>query len=68
MPCTKNMRGCRSTCGHRALVEAFRESRITWEQLLEDTACGWETEEAEFREQNPPPTFRQFLEQNGRAS
>ena len=65
MPCTKNMTGCHRACQHRQLVESYRLARITWEQKLEDATCGWATEGQEFREQNPPPTFGDWLRQTG---
>lgn len=68
MACAKDMRDCGSLCRHRQLVEGYRLTRIDWEQQLENTACGWAAEERDFREQCPPPTFREWLIQNGGAA
>lgn len=67
MPCRKNMTGCRPSCGHRTMVETYQLLRIEWEQSLEAYANGYATEEAEFRQMHPPPTFRDWLEQHSVA-
>lgn len=36
MPCAKKMRGCRISCGHRALVLAYREERQRQEIAAEN--------------------------------
>lgn len=64
MPCAKNMTGCRPDCLHRQSVETYRLWRIRWEQECEAATCGWATEEQEFREQCPPPTYGDWLRQS----
>lgn len=72
MPCTPGMRvrrddtpgtGCRASCGHRGMVEAFHEAREAWERRREDWALGYATERAEYAEVtgDTAPTFGAWL-------
>lgn len=37
------------------VTDTWRNATLAWERELEATAIGYATEEAEFREKNPPP-------------
>lgn len=72
MPCTPRMRvrrddqpgsGCASSCGHRAMVEAWREARDAWERRRDDWSVGYATERREYAERtgDHPPDFGDWL-------
>lgn len=61
MPCTKRMAGCGLECLHRQRVETYKWDRINWNQRLENTALGYTQEGIDFREAEPPPTFKKHL-------
>lgn len=65
MPCSKGMTDCRAGCGHRRSVDEYRLWRIQWEQDCEDASAGWETEEEQFRDEFPAPTFGDWLRDGG---
>lgn len=62
MPCAPRMRGCGATCGHRALVESYRDAVDAWDAAAEAATMGYATELREYAEANPRPTFKQWLE------
>jgi hypothetical protein len=82
--CTKGMRagtdttpGCSRSCGHRRLVEGYRDARFAWEALRESgtpvmpptggagaVTAPSRMDEEEFRDQFPPPTFKEWLIDN----
>lgn len=61
------MQGCRRTCGHRQLVESYREARDAQAMKAENESLGYDTELASFYDENGKVTFRWWLSQN-RAS
>lgn len=71
MPCSKGMRSCVATCGHRALVEGYRnERRRQWSELIEFTG-GYDTEIAdrlrELQEKGTPLIdYKTWLKQSAR--
>ena len=71
MPCSKGMRSCAALCGHRSLVEGYRdERRRQWSELIEFTK-GYSTEIAdrlvELRENGTPLIdYKTWLIQNAR--
>jgi len=71
MPCSKGMRSCAALCGHRALVEGYRdERRRQWSELIEFTK-GYDTEVTErlveLRENGTPLIdYKTWLKQNAR--
>lgn len=48
-------------CLHRQRVETYKWDRINWNQRLENTALGYTQEDIDFREVDPPPTFKKHL-------
>lgn len=42
-------------------VDAYRPARQAWEEQLEAACCGYRTEEEEWRQANPGPTFKGTL-------
>lgn len=63
MPCPPRMQGCRASCLHRQLVEAYRIERHRQEGEREAATGGYATELSEYRQL---VTFRQWIEQHGR--
>lgn len=62
MPCTKQMRGCAATCGHRAMVLDYRLARYNDEQARDAVTQQYPAEEALFHEENGPLiTFKDWL-------
>ena len=62
MPCTKQMRGCQATCGHRAMVEDYRLARYNEEQQRDAVTDQWPAEEALHLDQHGPLiTFKDWL-------
>lgn len=61
MPCRPRMRGCAVSCGHRRLVEAYKDERIRQEDIAEAVSLGYDTELAEYLESNPLITFKEWL-------
>ena len=55
------MSGCRIGCGHRALVEGYRQERERQLVLAEARSAGYLTELLEWLESHPLVTFRQWL-------
>jgi hypothetical protein len=76
---TPDGKGCAVTCGHRRIVEEYRDARFAWEALRESgldvggsvagtagsNAGAYQLSDEEFAEAYPPPTFPQWLK--GRA-
>lgn len=66
--------GCRLSCGHRAIVEEYRDARRAWEDRRESdepaygaagasgsgAAC-YQLSDEEYAELYPPPLFKDFL-------
>lgn len=67
MACTKSMRGCAYTCGHRQLIEAYYAARDQWELDAEAASVGYATELAEYAAHTPRPTFKRFLTEQATA-
>jgi hypothetical protein len=61
------MAGCLSTCGHKRLVQSYREARDAQEAQAELEGMGYATETASFHEEHPPVTFGWWLQQNRRS-
>jgi hypothetical protein len=56
------MRGCRATCGHRAIVEDYRLARYNEEQVRDAVTSQWPAEEALHRDEHGPLiTFKDWL-------
>lgn len=77
MPCTPMMKvrrddlpgsGCHLRCLHRLLVEEYRHAREAWEHMRDDVAIGYRTEEREYAEAHPGPTFKQWLKDRARTA
>lgn len=60
------MRGCHARCLHRQLVENYRDARHAWEAQREAVTHGYDTENREYSEANPGPTFKAWLEDHKR--
>ena len=62
MSCARRLR-CPSgpLCGHRAIVEAYRQERQRQEALADDQSLGYATELAEWVRDHPLITFHQWL-------
>ena len=61
--CAKGMPmagACRASCGHRALVQEFRDWRHSWEERREDT-YHHQLEDDDYAQLYPAPTFRDWL-------
>lgn len=67
MPCSKGMRGCHARCLHRRLVLEYRDARDAYEKVLEAETSLYATEVAEYKAENPGPTFKAWLRDNGRG-
>lgn len=52
---------CRRDCLHRAMVEEYRDWRLSWEERREDRHH-MQLEDEEYAAMYPPPTFRTWLE------
>ncbi len=60
--CTKGMRRCAATCGHRAIVEDYRLARYSAEQARDAVTQQYPAEEALFHEEHGPLiTFKDWL-------
>lgn len=57
--------GCRHKLhcspAHASLVADYAAARHAWWSAMEDATALYATEVAEYRRDNPPPTFRDFL-------
>lgn len=51
---------------HELLMETYTAAAWHWWQKCEATACGYETEEAEFALEHPRPTLKDFMRQLSR--
>jgi hypothetical protein len=67
MPCQRGMRGCHRNCAHRQLVADYHMARQAWEDLLEQETGLYPTEVEFFKQNNPGPTFKEWLKQNGES-
>lgn len=62
MPCTKGMRDCVSSCGHRAMIEEYRLARYNEEQARDAITSMWATETLLHTDRHGPLlTFQQWL-------
>lgn len=48
------------------MASDYRDARDAYEATMEAVAIGYATEEREYRAENPPPEFRQFVEEYAR--
>lgn len=62
MPCSPGMRLCRPDCLHRRMVHEFHAVAHSQRLGAEHASLGYKTEMAQYLAENPPLTFRQFLE------
>lgn len=44
------------------MVEAYREAYKYWAETMEEVCIGYRTEELEYRKNNPPPLFKDWLQ------
>lgn len=56
----------RRSAWHRDLMDGYYAAREAWERQAEAVTHGYETEMREYRQENPPPTFREWLVGNRR--
>jgi hypothetical protein len=49
---------------HDDLMDGYYCAREAWEREAEAVTLNYETELAEYKESNPPPTFRMWLIEN----
>lgn len=61
MPCSKGMRGCVASCGHRRFVREYQTERYRQEMVREDATGGYETELAQYNSERRLITFQQWL-------
>lgn len=47
----------------RDRVDAYRSARHQYTLRMEETAIGYKPEEREYREHNPPPSWKGFLQE-----
>lgn len=47
----------------RDRVDAYRNARHQYSLRMEETAIGYKPEEKEYREHNPPPSWKGFLQE-----
>lgn len=65
--CRPGMRGCRASCGHRRIVEEYRDERIRQEDIAAEESYGYETELKEWLENHPLITFKEYLMTTNRS-
>jgi hypothetical protein len=51
---------------HADLVFTFRSLVDLWNLRAEEATGGYETEMAAYRQDNPPPSFKEFLQKHRR--
>lgn len=61
MPCSPQMTKCKTSCLHRALVGDYRIARHNAEQQADEVSIGYATEYAEYVEDHPLITFKDWL-------
>jgi hypothetical protein len=65
MTCNKNLRCSRGPlCGHRAIVDAYRDERLRQEIVAENATLGYPSEYADWLRDCPLITFHQWLKGN----
>lgn len=52
---------CRRSCGHRSMVQEYRDWRHSWEERREDNHH-YQLEDDDYAQLYPPPTFRTWLQ------
>lgn len=60
MSCRKGMRGCRPSCGHKQLVEAYRSARHSAVLQREYETSDYDEEKKNY---GPIITFKEWLQQ-----
>lgn len=59
--CTPKMKGCKTMCGHRLIVDTYRQERERQESVAEEVTLGYAREYGEYVRDNPLLTFKNYL-------